>query len=329
MATRKDVAQRAGVSVATVTHVLNHSKHVSLELCTKVEEAVEYYHYTPNLVARSLKTKTTYHIAIIVEDIRNPYYADITDGMLEVAGQKGYIVSILAARNITREMLKNLIQRGLDGIFITFTNMDLLLLAQEVLDHKIPIVGGLNGPCRVTLNYRQSLNALARYLFDMGHRNIGCLYGVGRSSEEAGRCNYLVETLRQLGIPVQENCLIEGTYPFGTTLRDGYEAMIRLLDRTPEVTAVFATNDMMAIGAAKAIREAGLRIPDDISLVGCDDIVFVQSMDPPLTTIRAPQKEIGRRAMYMLLEQIAGRVPENVTLSTELIIRQSSGAARA
>jgi DNA-binding LacI/PurR family transcriptional regulator len=327
MVTRKNVALQAGVSEATVSHVVNKSKYVSHELSKKVLEAIEQLDYHPNLIARSLMTKTTDHVVILVDDIKNPYFGEITEGMGEVASKEGYIVSLISAKSSNKKAFMDLVSRNIDGIFFTNTSNNFSDIVDLFKQAGIALVCAKDSSA-VILDYNQAMDTVIKYLSDLGHKKIGFLSGLSIGTGE-DRYKAYVQALENHGIPLDPDIVIDGSFPYTTEYDDGYKAMKKILNQETRVTAVFAVNDMMALGAVKAIREEGLKIPEDISVVGCDDIFFAESADPPLSTIRTPKKEIGRRAMYLLLDQIRGKKPENVVLSTEFIIRRSTGPAKS
>lgn len=325
MVTRKEVARLAGVSEATVSHVINKSKAVSPELTERVQCVVRDTKYRPNRIAQSLVTKVGKHVAIIVEDIKNTYYSEIAEGMSEVAWKEGYIVSLIGLNYTNEEMLWDLISRNIDGVFITVAYDRLRRVFEEYRKAGIALVG-VDG-CSVELDYERSVDHMIKYLADLGHRKIGLLSGLPFSGVHTRYTSY-VKSMRRYGLQPDASLIVEGAYPFHTEFQDGYRAMNVLLRRKTGATAVFVVNDMMALGAIKAIREAGMTVPGDISVVGCDDIFFASCVDPPLSTISAPKKEIGRRAMYCLLDQIHGKPGEDIVLGTEFVVRSSTGPAK-
>lgn len=330
MATRADVASKAGVSTATVSHVINNTKYVSPELKEKVNEAVRLLNYRPNMVARSLVTKTTKHVGIIVNDITNPYYGEIAQGMEEVAHKHGYIVSLCLASGDPDSYLASIKQRQMDGIFMATTRNEWFSREQykSLMDSGIAIVNGRGIGSEVSFAYRKAVYNLVKYLVDMGHKRISYLSGISLSLTGNERYLFYREALEKYGLEFNEAWAVDGMYPYKTDHRSGYEAMNKLLQRDTRVTAVITTNDYMAFGAMKAAREAGLKIPDDISIAGCDDVFLAECVEPPLTTIRVPKKEMGRQAMYMLMNAINEKNNSKLTLEVDLVIRGSTGPAK-
>ncbi len=329
MVTRKEVAKEAGVSPATVSHVINNTKYVSPELRKRVEEAIRRLDYRPNMVARSLATKTTKHVGILVNDITNPYYGEIAQGMEEVARHYGYMVSLCVASGDSEKYFANILQRQMDGLFIATVEHGFSSSQLEKLKKSgIAIVNGMDKEKAsiIDFDYAETIDETVKYLKDMGHIRIGFLSGLSINHPGHMRYQAYVSAVKKYGTCLDPNLIIDGEFPFHTTSQSGYIAMKKLLART-HATAVIASNDLMAFGAMRAIREAGFRIPEDISVVGCDDIFWAECMEPPLTTIRAPKKQMGREAMHMILKQLKDGETEEIFLKTELIIRGSTGMA--
>jgi len=332
VATREDVAKMAGASVATVSHVINNIKYVSQELREKVIETVRFYKYKPNMVARSLTTKRKNHIGIIVNDITNPYYGEITKGMEEVAHKHGYIVSLCLASGDTESYITSILERQMDAIFMAttrsygFTKEHI----ESLINSGVAVVNDPYGMgSTVGFNYRTAMDNLMRYLAGLGHKRVGYLSGISLKPPGNQRFSVYKEGVEKYGLVNDDSLVVEGMYPYSTDHRTGYEAMNILLSRNTRVTAVITTNDYMAFGAMKAIREAGLKIPEDISVAGCDDVFLAECIDPPLTTIRVPKKELGRQAMYIILNEINEKKHSTKFLDADLVIRESTGPAKA
>lgn len=330
MATRKDVAKKAGVSVATVSNVINKNKYVSDELIVRVKEAINYFDYQPNIIARSLSTKKTYHVGIIVNNVTNSYYGEIALGMSKVASVYGYTVSIYFTLDDSDKHVTSVIQRQLDGLFIA-TNGDFFTNSQikTMLDKNIVFVNSVmpGAGSTVTFDYFNAVDKMIKYLADNNHRHIGFLCGMPKNMLNFIRYKAFVKSLQKYDLPVLDNCIIESEEPYGTTPNDGYIAMKKLLNTCNNVTAVFCLNDLMALGAMKAIREAGLKIPQDISVVGCDDVFFTSCIDPALTTLSVQKEEMGKEAMIQLLNQMNKGTKEDVLLDVDFVIRDSTGPA--
>jgi DNA-binding LacI/PurR family transcriptional regulator len=322
MTTRKDVARHAGVSEATVSHVINNTKYVSPDLEKKVRDAVFALSYRPNIVARSLVTKTTNHVAILVSDIKNAYYAEIMEGMQEVAAKEGYLVSLIRyGHGDSDEDLNDLAYRYIDGIFIATSRGNSDAVVRKFKEFGIAVITD------VIVDYSGAVETMMKYLTQLGHKRIAFISGLSLVIADP-RYRAYVKALEKLGLPYDANLVADGKPPYWTTIDSGYEAMKGLLATQSDITAVFALNDLMAIGAMRAIRDAGLRVPQDISVIGCDDIFLADSVDPPLSTLRVPKVEMGRKAMYQLLHQIRENKHETAMVNAEFIIRESAGIAK-
>ncbi len=330
MLTRVEVARKAGVSEATVSHVINGTKFVSDELRMKVEKAVAELGYKPNFIARSLATKVSKHVGILVNDITNPYYGKIAQGMEEVARINGYMVSIFAASASADELYANIMQRQMDGLFIaTVQNRFSEEQVGQLHNKGVAIVNGsFNTGSVVDFNYDRGMNLLIRHLKEFGHKQIAYLSGLSMNDPAHWRYNAFLKALKRQELLYDPGLAVDGQEPYETTCDNGYIAMKKLLKMETRVTAVVATNDLMAYGAMKAIREAGLKIPGDISVAGCDDIFLSSFTDPPLTTLTAPIKELGKQAMYLILQEIQKNGPKTVYLDLDLSIRGSTGIAK-
>ena len=330
MTTRKDVAKLAGVSVATVSHVLSKKKYVSPELVEKVENVIRELNYQPNIIARSLSTKKTHHVGIIVNNIANTYYSEIALGMSKVASDHGYTVSIYFVGDDPQKYATSAIQRQLDGLFIatngeffTTEQMKKMLSANMVFVNSVmPGVGST-----VSFDYGNGVEKMMNHLVELNHQRIGFLCGIPKSTPNFLRYKSFIRLLQKHQLPVLEECIIESEAPYRTDQNDGYIAMKKLLKTNSRITAVFCLNDPMALGAMKAIREEGLRIPQDISVVGCDDQFFASCIEPALTTLSVPKEEMGRQAMIQLLKQMDTGEKDDIILGVDFIVRDSTGPA--
>lgn len=330
MATRYDVAKISGVSSATVSHVINNTKYVSPELKERVLQAINKLDYKPNIVARSLVTKSTKHVGILVNDITNPYYGEIAQGMEEIAQQNGYMVSLCMASGNADSYISSIMQRQMDGLFIaTVCNKFSREQIQQLSNMNVKIVNDQYSiGSSVYFNYSGAIDNLVKYFADMGHKRIGLLSGLDIKSNDPRYKNYK-DAVQKYGLDSDDNLVVEGMFPYNTDFYSGYEAMKKLLNRVTRVTAVMTTNDYMAFGAMKAIKEAGLRIPEDISIAGCDDVFLSECVDPQLTTIRVPKKEMGRQGMYLILNEINKKTTASIELVADLVIRKSTGSPAA
>jgi DNA-binding LacI/PurR family transcriptional regulator len=335
MATRKDVAKLAGVSTATVSNVMAGSKFVSDDLKEKVTKAIEALNYIPSNAAQMLNTKRSNQLAILVSDISNPYYGEIAAGMEESTTLHNYILSICTSEGNADNYINLLLGQNLAGIFLAITNETLeKKIVQKFVRYNIPIVCGQAKKAvsstefsTMEVDYDQAISKLMRYLYDLGHRKVAYLVGLPADAHDTRLVSFK-EKREELGFCTDDTLLFYGHFPYRTDFGSGYQDMKRLLQERDDLTAVVCINDLMALGAMKAIREKGLRIPEDISVVGCDNIIFSESVSPSLTTINVPKKELGRRVAQQLFGEIETGIKTMDSVICELIIRDSTGPVK-
>jgi DNA-binding LacI/PurR family transcriptional regulator len=332
MTTIKDVAQAADVSTATVSHVINGTRYVSDEVQQRVLQVMERLNYQPNAVARGLRTKKTQLLALVIPDIANPFFTDLARGFQDAADHSGYVVILCNTdRALERELrfLDMLRQQRVDGLvlnptMVTAEDLKRLLRAQVV----VVLIGSQIDDPEFDLvmvdNIRAGADAV-QHLIDLGHRRIGLVCGPHTTSSGLQRYRGYCQALELNGLPVQDAWVVEGNF----THEGGYTCMQRILSQRPIPTAIFAASDVMALGAKKAIEDAGLRIPADISLVGFDDIPKVAWATPKLTTISQPRYQMGWEAARLLIDRIEHSIPpirQKVILEHRLVVRESTAA---
>ena len=331
--TQADVARRAGVSQAMVSYVINNSDvTITDETRQRILSAMDDLGYVPNIIARRLRTSKTYTIASIIPDITNPFYPAFERGIQDTVNQYGYdLVMYNTDGHLERERkcIETLLQGRVDGVvgvFFHVRSRDLVPLIEQ----QIPIVrleARGKPPSEMALdniyidNVAASESAVA-FLIRKGHRRIAMLTsyeGPARYRERGYR-----QALETFHIPFEEALLSPGDF----SEDGGYHAMSNLLRRGILPTAVFAADDLMAMGAILAIREAGLSIPDDIAVMGFDDIPTAKLVFPSLTTVAQYQRNVGRRAAEMVMERLTQEVPptgRSVEMPFQIIERQSTG----
>jgi LacI family transcriptional regulator len=334
--TQADVARLAGVSRATVSYVLNRRAEgripITAETRQRVLDAAEELGYKPHALARSLRSGLTNTIGLLIPDTRNPHYMDILSGVeAEVVKQGYYLVLVSAALDPERERhcMRSLFQRRLDGLILAPTFADLLQdEIEELLDHTRPVVFVTPQPdadCACA-NVRSGAEAMMDHLVALGHSRIGFIHGVARNGLASTRLSVYQEKCR---VPdaQPDGCLVINC---GHTIQDGYLATQQLLDLDHPPTAIWAVNDLLAVGALRAIHERSLRVPQDISLAGFDDIDLAAQLYPPLTTVNIHGHELGRRAARLLFRRIQGADMSPVLdlVDTELTVRASTAAPR-
>jgi len=328
--TMNDVATVAGVSVATVSAVVNNVPIVRPKLKDKIEAVIEEIGYKRNTIARSLKTGKTRTIGLNVADIVNPFFTELVSSIQDYLQEQGYAVILSCATrdNTTEEaQIKLLLDRMVDGIIIAPASDD-ERLKNMIKSIDIPVVlvdricEGVSTDSVVVDNTR-SVSDLITYLIHLGHKRIGFISGSGDTSTARDRLAGYKEALAREDLPFDQGLVRSGRFREG----DGYNAAVELLSLPNRPTALFASNNLMVIGAMKAIRDFGLSCPEDISVACFDDFRWADVFEPRLTTIAQPVQAIGEQASRLMLERLSGQVvtdmPRRITLASELIVRNS------
>lgn len=323
MANRRDVAEFAQVSTATVSNVLNNKKYVSSEVRNKVLVAAEALNYRPTLNKSQRSNTRRHEVVFVVNDISNPHHAKIMEGMDEVAMKNDFVVSMMAVWQNVDEFCLMLIERGIDAVFFSTFHHEISDRHFEMLRNAGIIV--MNSWDNFVLNFDNMFIKAIRYLSDLGHHRIAYLSGISITDHSNIRYAAYKKAIQECSMDDDPELSIDGIYPYETTVQSGYWAMKTAIESDISFTAVIALNDLMAMGAMKAINEKGLQIPEDISVMGCDDIVMSEYIIPPLTTLKIPAFEIGKRTMYDIIQMKKGKKIIPVHMDIELIIRKSTG----
>jgi LacI family transcriptional regulator len=328
--TQFDVARKAGVSQTTVSRILNNSSMVSIpeETRQRVLLAMEELSYIPDLTARSLRTSKTYTIAAIIPDITNPYYPTFVRGIQDVAEENAYDLVIYNTdgdENKERHSLKSVAQNRVDGLIVVPFHIS----PEELLQINIPTIQLTQKPLEppnldsIYIDNVAAAFTIVQHLIDRGYMRIGMIAGEEDTPPRKNRILGYQNAIALHHIPLDEVLVRGGDF----TEAGGYVAMQELLKVNPRVDAVFAANDLMAMGALIAIREANLQVPADIAVAGMDDIPAARLVCPPLTTITQYQQNIGRKAAEMLFERLTdGSVEDlrSVEMPFSLIVREST-----
>jgi LacI family transcriptional regulator len=341
--TQNDVAVLAGVSRATVSYVLNGLTDngrvlISEETRKKVVEVIDELGYVPDASAQALRTGNTKNIGLIIPDMDNPHFWENADGVEKEALASGYRL-ILSSMELNIEygedLFKDLSRQRIDGLIFTGELINRSEKVQKVLrqfqKRQVPIVELTDNTYqdnqldRVSSDYYLATKEVMAHLLSLGHRQIGFVYGVHGPFLGEDRLIPYQECLLAAGLPVDENLIIR----CGTTIQDGYQAAEKLLQYTNRPTALIAINDLLAIGVMRAAADLGLKIPQDLSVVGYDDISFAKYMVPRLTTVSKDAVGVGREAVKLILARIQDpdRARQTVKLSPQVIIRESTGPA--
>ncbi|MFD8812865.1 LacI family DNA-binding transcriptional regulator [Streptomyces sp. NPDC059627] len=328
MASIKDVAAEAGVSVATVSRVLNDHPSVSDDARTRVRAAVQTLGYRPNAVARSLRTDQTRTLGLVISDVMNPYFTELARSVEEAARALGYSVIIGNADErpeLQDHHVRTLLDRRIDGLLVSPTDggSPLMLEAARAgtpmvfVDRWIP---GVDVPV-VRADGQAAIRDLVAHLHRLGHRRLAIIGGPAATTTGSERVRAFREALAEHGVPLPDAYIGQGDFQAesGRRVTEGFLD----LPEPPEV--VFATDNLMALGALDAVRARGLRVPCDIALAAFDDIPWFVHTDPPVTAIAQPTGELGRAAVRALVDRIEGRPARSVTLPARLVVRRSCG----
>ncbi len=329
MPTMRDVARHAGVSIATVSHVINETRPVSDELRRRVLRSMEALGYQPNAIARALRNKHSNTLGLIVPDSRNPFFAELAQGIEEVSLEHGYSLILCDSNNDLGQVLvhtKHLSAKQVDGIIFTTGGDDfedvVSLVAKETAVLVLDMDAGRFPADAILFDNFEGGRLATQHLLGLGHRRIGCIIGPSRQSLRRERETGYRHALRAAGIAPDEALIREGNFQPAS----GYRHALELLRQPEPPTAIFACNDLMAMGVLRAARERGLNVPADLSVIGFDDIYLAAYTTPTLSTIRLPKHEMGRRAAQMLLARIQdpARPVERHIVELELIVREST-----
>jgi LacI family repressor for deo operon, udp, cdd, tsx, nupC, and nupG len=333
MSTIKTVAQKAGVSTATVSRALSDPEVVSPETRTRVFAAIEALGYAPNHAARSLRTLRTSKILVMVPDVSNPFFAEVLRGAEDAAQAAGYSVLLGDTRDdAARETqyAEMLLRKEADGLIFLGHRLP-PNLAKLVRDKgpKAPVVNGCDfssalGVSGVHIDNAAAAAEAMRLLYDLGHRRVGVIGGPPQSHITCDRNRGVRETAARFGLE-PELVIVESDY----SVEAGYRETIGLLAAPNRPTAIFCFSDELAVGALRACREQGVACPADLSIVGFDDVRYARFLDPALTTVRQPMRQIGQATVRLLLSILAGKRDSLLTetLDYDLVVRASTGPA--
>jgi len=333
MTTIKQVAARASVSSATVSHVINGTRFVSEAVREQVQKAMDELEYRPNALARSLRSGYTHTLGLVLPDSANPFFAEVGHSIEIAAFEAGYSVILCNTENdFEKESLyiDVLTKKQVDGIVFVSTG-DRSDSVEKLVEMKIPTVvmdrdfPGLELDIVAADNLQGGYLA-AQHLIALGHKHIGCITGPSGINPSARRVAGFKKTLQEAGLIVEPDLIVSGDFH----PESGWEMGRAMLVQGNAPTAIFACNDLMAMGVLRAATELGLRVPDDLALMGYDDIELASYTNPPLTTIKQPKVEMGLAALNFLLSRIQDKqsVPQSVLLPVSLAIRGSCGAQK-
>jgi len=329
MVTIKDVAKRAQVSTATVSYVINKKEKVSIELIAKVDQAIKELNYHPSRIARSLRKGKTMTIGLLMDDISNQFGAEFTRGLVSAARQKDYnvIISNLNRKGEEeRNFLDQFLSQQVDGIIYSGygTAEDKLL---EIEQDGIPIIAVdkpllSNQISSVLIDNRKSVFTAIEYFIQLGHKKICYIAGLPDNPNTMIRVQAFVDCLSRYGLPGSEQSVIYGDY----SLYHGYRAIFAMVD-IRNFSAYFCADDMVAFGVMSALKQKGIRIPEEAVVIGFDNVPLASFFDPSLTTVNYPMQEMGKKSFELFYKRVKRKSDngaEHCILPTNLIIRKST-----
>lgn len=329
----KDIAEKTGLSVSTVSLVLSKKEHrIPVETCKRVIDVAKELHYRPNQMAASLVTQRTKTIGLIIPDITNMFFAEIAKSAENECQKAGYSIILCNTNDNPQsdiDYVNMLVGRGVDGILFAMAVNATVNKAEEcfAISHQYEkpiilvdrVVPGLNTVCVLSDNEMGGYVA-TRHLLELGHKKIGCITGPMGAQSSKQRLFGYIRALQEYGVAFDTNYIKEGNYH----TQSGFQLSKELFEL--DVTAIFACNDMMAYGVYKQAAFNGKKIPEDLSIVGFDDLQFSELMEVPLTSVSQPAIEMGQSAVKRMIKWIdhPDQQPENITFKSELIIRKST-----
>ncbi|EGR0741640.1 substrate-binding domain-containing protein [Vibrio cholerae] len=329
MATMKDIARLAGVSTSTVSHVINKSRFVSDEIAERVNNAAQQLNYAPSALARSLKMNRTKTIGMLVTTSTNPFFGEVVKGVERSCYHQGYNLILCNTEGDNQRMkasINTLLQKRVDGLLLMCSTLEGERL--DVFDRypDIPVVVMDWGPIlfasdKIQDNSLQGGYMAAKHLIECGHREIGCITGPLIRHQAQMRYEGYKRALAEAGIAINPDWIVESDFE----CEGGYQAFEKLYQRGKLPSALFVSNDMMAMGVIQAASQRGLRVPDDLSLIGYDDVHIAKFMTPALTTIHQPKYRLGKAAVDTLLYRLENpdTTAQVVQLEPTLVVRNS------
>lgn len=341
-----DIAKVLGTTHATVSRALSDNPRISDETKQKVRKAAKEMGYRPNFAARSFGTGKTQMIGMITPDLRNPYYIDfIKAAENECLNNKYRLFTIEYQQDITKEIdcMEEMLEHRCDGVIAHVTRFSKLIKEyKEFWSRRIPLAmpglpsdldqvtantANIDG---TTVNHTSGIRKAMNYLADLGHKNIFYIASWPEHMSDYGRFEGLKQGFTENKIQYNPDKCIIHKYS-GDEIKDGYDATIQILKQNPEVTAILATNDLMAVGVFRAIHEKGLNIPNDISVIGYDNTWISKNFPISITTIDQQTEYTAKKCVHIILERLEEKnwdTPKIITIEPELIIRESTTRAR-
>jgi len=329
-ATMRDVAQRAGVSIKTVSRVVNGQGEISEATRKRVLDAIRDLDFRPNVLARGLVSGKTLSVGLIIPQITDPFFPEVVLGVESVARAQHYNVFLCNTNDDPQQELDYvdaLAAKQVDGIILCGSRLSEEDLGRVAAQHPVSMLTSRRPRSAAVVSIRgeEGMSAATAHLIRLGHRAIGHIGWPPQGLNE--RAEGYRRALRQHGLPFEERWLV---FVPRSSVEAGRFAARRLLAQAPEITAITCYNDLVAIGALQACAELGRRVPDDVAVTGFDDVPMSSLVTPALTTMRVPRYDLGRMVMELLLRVIAsgGRHEEHLYVQPELVVRQTCGEGR-
>jgi LacI family transcriptional regulator len=332
----RTIARVANVSIATVSRTINHVVTVNPEIAKRVWKVIDELDYFPNTQARALVSGRSKLFGLIVSEITNPFFPELIQGFEDIAVEHGYEILVSSTNYDPKRMshcIRRMIERKVEGVAVMTFGIEEPLLDQ-LAKRKVPMVFIDIGPDRpgislLKVDYHHGIRQGAQHLAALGHRNIAFVSGPMMLHSAQSRKAAFTESLKECDIPLNPAWMVEGDH----TLEGGIAAMEKLLTTRPMPTAVMCSNDMTAIGVLHKLYRAGLRVPDDLSVIGFDDIHISEVTIPPLTTVQMSRFDLARSAFNALRAQVeeseAFQRKREYNIQTELIVRESTASPKS
>jgi LacI family transcriptional regulator, galactose operon repressor len=325
------VAKLAHVSIATVSRTINHVPTVNPKLAKRVWEAIRELNYFPNTQARALVSGRSRLLGLIVSEITNPFFPELIQGFEDVAVENGYEILIGSTNYEPERMqrcIRRLVERNVEGVAVMTFGIEQPLLDQ-LADRNVPLVFVDVAPNRpamsvLKVDYHHGIRQGVQHLAALGHRKIAFITGPPRLHSAQSRLTAFRKALGECGIPVEEKLIIEGDH----TMEGGLAAAEKLMALKDLPTAIMCSNDMLAIGALHEMSHSGMRVPDDISIIGFDDVHMAAMMIPPLTSIQMSRADLALAAVSALRGHLEGTPKREHKIDTHLVVRESTGFPR-
>ncbi|HEX3987146.1 MAG TPA: LacI family DNA-binding transcriptional regulator [Acidobacteriaceae bacterium] len=325
------VARRAHVSIATVSRTINHVPTVSPQLATRVWEAIRELNYLPNTQARALVSGRSRILGLIVSEITNPFFPELIQGFEDCAVENGYEILIGSTNYEPERMqrcIRRMMERKADGVAVMTFGIEQPLLDQ-LADRNVPLVFVDVAPERpgisiLKVDYHRGIRQGVQHLAALGHRRIAFVTGPPRLHSAQSRLAAFRNSLGECGIRVEDKLIIEGDH----TMEGGMAAAEKIKAREILPTAIMCSNDMLAIGVLHELAHSGVRVPDEVSIIGFDDIHMASMMIPPLTSIQMSRAALASGAVSALRGHLEGAPKREYRIDTQLVVRESTGFPR-